>query len=172
MMSELEEKAHRVISVMRGIDGLSQLRIDDLHRVPLGLLKRGTYNLHGVCRFKKGSKSPLSPSKVRRIDIHPLLLTEEWSRYGDHVLYHEFLHALLPVSNHGPEFRALESLWPDEGAYAMGDGFRDYIRERRSDILKWELLCPNCGERYLSKKPVVGGRCGKCKTTLDNSERK
>ena len=169
---DLEERALRVISVMKEIPELSHLRIDHLHRIPLGLLKEGTYNLHGICRFKKGSKSPLSPSKVRRIDIHPLLLTEEWSRYGDHVLYHEFLHALLPVSNHGPEFRALESLWPDDEAYAMRDDFGDFLRETRRDILKWELLCPNCGERYLSKKPVVGGRCGKCKTTLDNIERK
>lgn len=169
---DLEERALRVISVMGGIDGLSHLRIDDLHKIPLGLLKEGTYSLQGVCRFKKGSRHPLSPSKVLRIDIHPLLLTEEWSRYADHVLYHEFLHALLPVSNHGPEFRALESLWPDEEADDMGDGFRDFIRERRSDILKWELLCPNCEERYLRKKPLVGGRCRKCKTTLQNIERK
>ncbi len=170
MMSDLDERSQRVISIMRGIDGISHLRIDHLHRVPLGLLKEGTYGLHGVCRFKRGSKTPLGPLKVRCIDIHPLLLTEEWSRYADFVLYHEFLHALLPVSGHGPEFRALESLWPDEEADAMGDGFRDFIRERRSDILKWKLLCPSCGEVFRTKKPMVTYRCGKCKTTLENIE--
>ena len=171
MMSDLEERSQRVISIMMGIGELSHLRIDHLHRVPLGLLKEGTYGRHGVCRFKRGSKIPLSPLKVRCIEIHPLLLTEEWSRYADFVLYHEFLHALLPVSGHGPEFRALEALWPDEEADDMVNGFCDFIRERRSDILKWELHCPNCGWRYLRKKPMVGGRCVKCKTTLENNER-
>ena len=171
MMSDIGERAQGVISVMERIGELSHLPIDQLHRVPLGLLKEGTYGRHGVCRFKRGSKIPLSPLKVRCIEVHPLLLTEEWSRYADFVLYHEFLHALLPVSGHGPEFRALESLWPDEGADAMGGGFRDFIRERRSDILKWELHCPNCEWRYLRKKPMIGRRCAKCKTTLENTER-
>ena len=171
MMSDLEERSQRVISVMRGIDGVSHLRVDQLHRVPLGLLRGGTYGRHGVCRFKRGSKIPLGPLKVRCIEIHPLLLTEEWSRYADFVLFHEFLHALLPVSGHGPEFRAPESLWPDEEADAMVNGFNDFIRERRSDILKWELRCPKCEWRYLRKKPMVGGRCVKCKTALVNTER-
>ena len=169
-MSDLGERSQRVISVMGEIGELSHLRIDQLHRVTLGLLKEGTYGRHGVCRFKRGSEIPLSPLKVRCIEIHPLLLTEEWSRYADFVLYHEFLHALLPVSGHGSEFRALESLWPDEEADAMGDGFRDFIRERRSDILKWKLMCPSCGEVFRTKKPMVTYRCGKCKTTLENIE--
>ena len=171
MMSDLGERSQRVISVMRGIDGVSHLRVDQLHRVPLGLLREGTYGRHGVCRFKRGSKTPLSPLKVRCIEIHPQLLTEEWSRYADFVLFHEFLHALLPVSGHGPEFRALEALWPDEEADDMVNGFSDFIRERRSDILKWELHCPNCEWRYLRKKPMVGRRCVKCKATLENIER-
>jgi predicted Zn-ribbon and HTH transcriptional regulator len=54
----------------------------------------------------------------------------------------------------------------------MKTGFDRFIRERRSDILKWELICPNCGFSYLRKKPMVGGRCGKCKTTLENIERR
>ncbi len=156
---------------MRGIDEISHLPVDCLHRIPLGLLKEGTYGRHGVCRFKRGSKTPLGPLKVRCIEIHPQLLTEEWSRYADFVLFHEFLHALLPVPGHGPEFRALESLWPDEEADAMGNGFRDFIRERRSDILKWKLLCPSCGQIFRTKKPMVSYRCMKCKTTLVKSER-
>ena len=171
MMSELEERSQRVISVMRGISEISHLRIDHLHRVPLGLLKEGTYGRHGVCRFKRGSQIPLGPLKVRCIDIHPLLLTEEWSRYADHVLFHEYLHALLPGVGHGPEFRELESLWPDSEAISMKAEFGYFIRERRSDILRWELSCPNCDYRYLSKKPLVGARCRKCKIALVKNER-
>ena len=173
----LEELALRVISVMEGIDGLSHLRVNELSSIPLGTLREGTYNLQGVCRFRKGRWDRVAkgtakgPREVRCIDIHPLLLTEEWSRYADHVLFHEYLHALLPALSHGPEFRALESLWPDSGAIAMKNDFDRFIRERRSDILNWELSCPNCDYRYLRKKPLVGARCRKCKTTLENAER-
>jgi len=177
MPSELEKTSDRVISVMQGIRELSHLRVDELHRIPLGTLREGTYNLQGVCRFKKGlwqrvaKGTAKGPSEVRCIDLHPLLLTERWSRYADHVLFHEYLHALRPGTGHGPEFRALEALWPDSGAIAMKDEFNEFIRERRSDILKWELSCPNCGKRYLRKKPMKGARCGKCKTILQNRER-
>jgi len=176
-MSELEDISQRVISVMEGIDGLSHLRVNELSSIPLGTLREGTYNLQGACRFRKGRWDRVAkgtakgPREVRCIDIHPLLLTDEWSRYADHVLFHEYLHALLPAVGHGPEFRALESLWPDSGAIAMKDEFDRFIRERRSDILKWELSCPNCEYRYLSKKPLVGARCRKCKTPLENIER-
>ena len=176
-MSELEEISQRVISVMEGIDGLSHLRVNELSSIPLGTLREGTYNLQGACRFRKGRWDRVAkgtakgPREVRCIDIHPLLLTEEWSRYADHVLFHEYLHALLPGVGHGPEFRALESLWPDSGAIAMKNDFDRFIRERRSDILNWELSCPNCDYRYLRKKPLVGARCRKCKTTLENAER-
>ena len=176
-MSDLKRISERVISVMEGIDGLSDLEVSDLRKIPLGTLRQGTYRLQGVCRFRKGIRQRIARgtengvSEVRCIDLHPLLLTERWSRYADHVLFHEYLHALRPGTGHGPEFRALEALWPDRGAITMKDEFNEFIRERRSDILKWELSCPNCGKRYLRKKPMKGARCGKCKTTLQNRER-
>ena len=176
-MSDLEEMSHRVISLMEGIEELSKLSVVELRKIPLGLLREGTYNLQGVCRYRKGVRQRIAkgtakgPSEVRCIDIHPLLLTEEWSEYADHVLFHEYLHALLPGVGHGPEFRALESLWPDKGAIEKKAEFGQFIRERRSDILKWELKCPSCGERYLRKEPIPGARCGRCKTVLDNIER-
>ena len=163
-----------MISRMRGISGISHLPVEQLPSIPLGLLRRNATRLHAVCRYKRGvrKKDGVFPSDVRCIDVHPYALTEEWSRYADFVLYHEFLHALLPVAGHGPGFRALESLWPDEGADAMGNGFSDLIRERRADILKWELHCRKCGWKYLRKKPMVGGRCVNCKTALESTERK
>ena len=175
-MSNLEEISQRVISIMEGIDELSNLRVNELRKIPLGTLRRGTYYLQGACRYRKGlwkrvaKGTAKGPSEVRCIDIHPLLLTEEWSRYADHVLFHEYLHALLPALSHGPEFRALESLWPDSGAIAMKTDFDRFIRERRSDILKWKLLCPSCGQTFRTKKPMVTYRCMKCKTTLEKFE--
>ena len=42
MPSELEKTSDRVISVMQGIRELSHLRVDELHRIPLGTLREGT----------------------------------------------------------------------------------------------------------------------------------
>ena len=86
-MSELRRISERVISVMEGIDGLSDLEVSDLRKIPLGTLRQGTYRLQGVCRFRKGTRQRMARgtgngvSEVRSIDLHPLLLTEEWSRY-------------------------------------------------------------------------------------------
>ena len=55
----------------------------------------------------------------------------------------KYLHALLPGVGHGPEFRVLESLWPDE---AIEGGVRPVHPGEAVDILKWELRCPSCGE--------------------------
>jgi len=176
---DLEERALRVISIMREIPELSHLKVNELRKIPLGTLREGTYNLQGICRWRKGiwqrfaKGTDKGPSEVRCIDLNPLLLTEEWSRYGDHVLFHEYLHALLPPSEgHGSEFRSLEALWPDSEATGMNDEFNSFIRERRSDILKCESLCPNCGWRFRSKKSIIGLRCIKCNTTMENIERK
>ena len=176
---DLEERALRVISIMREIPELSHLKVNELRKIPLGTLREGTYSLHGICRWRKGiwqqyaKGTNKGPSEVRSIELNPLLLTEEWSRYGDHVLFHEYLHALLPPgSGHGSEFRSLEALWPDsEYANDAGDEFNSFIRERRSDILKYESLCPNCGWRWRSKKSIIGLRCTKCNTTMKNIER-
>ena len=176
-MSDLEEISERVISVMEGMDGLSDLRVSELRKIPLGTLREGTYNLQGVCRYRKGvwqrvaKGTARGPLEVRCIDLHPLLLTDRWSRYADHVLFHEYLHALLPGEGHGPEFRARESLWPDSKAISMKEEFGRFIRERRTDILKWVLICPDCDFSYFSKKPLVGARCRKCKATLENTRR-
>ena len=176
---DLEERALRVISVMKEIPELAHLKVNELTNIPLGTLREGTYNLQGACRWRKGiwqrfaKGTDKGPSEVRCVDLHPLLLTEEWSRLGDFVLFHEYLHALLPPGeSHGGDFRLLEELWPDSEAIAMTDEFNDFIRERRSDILKCESLCPNCGWKWRSKKSIIGLRCMKCNTTMENIEPK
>ncbi|MDP7002728.1 MAG: hypothetical protein QF911_04075, partial [Candidatus Thalassarchaeaceae archaeon] len=66
-MSELEKISQRVISVMEGIDELSHLRINELHKIPLGTLKEGTYNLQGVCRYKKGLWQRVAKGTVKGV---------------------------------------------------------------------------------------------------------
>ena len=143
---DLEARGLDVISRMRVIPGISHLPVEQLHAIPLGLLRRNATRLHAVCRYRRGvrKKDGVSPSDVRCIDVHPYALTEEWSRYADFLLYHEYLHA-LGFSDHGRGFRELESLWPDTEARSMGEKFGMHLRERSA---KWLWVCPSCANRY------------------------
>ena len=97
---DLEERGQGVISIMRGMQGVSHLPVDLLDGVPLGMLRRSATRLHAVCRYRRGVRKSegVTPADVRCIDVHPYALTEEWSRYADFLLYHEYLHA-LGISN-------------------------------------------------------------------------
>ena len=112
-------------------------------------------------------KEGVAPSDVRCIDVHPYALTDEWSRYADFLLYHEYLHA-LGLSNHGREFRELESLWPDTEARSMGERFGMHLRERSA---KWLWVCPSCGNRHPRARRGNGRyRCRDCKVVLEDHE--
>ena len=126
---DLEERGQAVITRMRGIPALSHLPLDDLPSIPLGLLRRSATRLHAICRYRRGARKSegVAPTDVRCIDVHPYALTDQWSRYADFLLYHEYIHA-LGIFNHGREFRELEALWPDEGARSMGQEFGRYLR--------------------------------------------
>jgi len=169
MEPNLEERGRAVISAMRGIPGISHLPVDELDAIPLGLLRRSATRLHAVCRYRKGVRKAegVTPSDVRCIDVHPYALTEEWSRYADFLLYHEYLHA-LGISNHGRVFRELEALWPDEVARGMGEGFGMHLRERSA---RWLWVCPSCGDRHPRARRGNGRyRCRDCRVVLEDVE--
>ena len=164
---DLEERGQAVITRMRGIPAFSHLPVDDLPTIPLGLLRRSATRLHAVCRYRRGARKSegVAPADVRCIDVHPYALTDQWSRYADFLLYHEYIHA-LGISNHGREFRELEALWPDEGARSMGQEFGRYLRERSS---KWLWVCPSCGDRHPRSRRGNGRyRCRSCKVILED----
>ena len=166
---ELPERSASVIQKMRSIDELSRFDLDPLSEIPLGTLRRSSTRLHAICRYKRGvSKSGRTgPSDVRCIDVHPYSMTEEWSRYADFLLYHEYIHA-LGIPNHGREFRFLEGLWPDEGARSMGQEFGRYLRERSA---KWLWVCPSCNDRHPRSRRGNGRyRCRSCKVLLEDHE--
>jgi predicted RNA-binding Zn-ribbon protein involved in translation (DUF1610 family) len=167
MEPELGERGLLVISAMRGIGGISHLPVDELDGVPLGMLRRSATRLHAVCRYRRGVRKSegVTPADVRCIDVHPYALTEQWSRYADFLLYHEYLHA-LGISNHGREFRELEALWPDDEAREMGEDFGRHLRERSS---KWLWVCPSCGNRHPRARRGNGRyRCRDCKIVLED----
>ena len=113
---EPEDVASLVIPIMQNMPELEGLPVSELDDVPLGKLRRDTTRKLGCCRYLPGTMAglPKAPGDVRRIDLHPQLLTPRWFRLAASVLYHEYLHAL--GLSHGHRFRYLESLWPDEEA--------------------------------------------------------
>ena len=164
---DLGARGELVISTMRRIPGISHLPVEDLDTIALGMLRRSATRLHAVCRYRRGVRKSegVTPADVRCIDVHPYALTEEWSRYADFLLYHEYLHA-LGISNHGREFRELEALWPDDEAREMGEDFGRHLKERSS---KWLWVCPSCGNRHPRARRGNGRyRCRDCKAVLED----
>ena len=163
---DLEGRALRVISVMKQIPELSDLPIDELEKIPLGGLRESSVGTHGLCIWNRPSHrlegAPLSD--VEMIKIHPHALTEEWSRYADHILYHEYLHA-LGFHAHNSVFREMEALWPDAEAKGMDSDFTEFLLEKNH---KWVAVCTGCGEKWRSVRPIrEGAICVKCHSVFE-----
>ena len=161
----MAELASSVIHTMCQIPQLNHLPIEELEEIPLGKLRRNATRTHGICRYKSVKDDDGGVVRVARcIDLHPHILTDEWSRYAEFVLYHEFLHALGYMS-HNKEFRNMEALWPDEEAREMGEAFGKSVREINPP--KWLLTCPQCGKEYARYKKGNGRyRCRNCRVVL------
>tara|TARA_B100001750_G_scaffold182894_1_gene151601 strand:- start:179 stop:703 length:525 start_codon:yes stop_codon:yes gene_type:complete len=161
----MAELASSVIHTMCQIPQLNHLPIEELEEIPLGKLRRNATRTHGICRYKSVKDDDGGVVRVARcIDLHPHILTDEWSRYAEFVLYHEFLHALGYMS-HNKEFRNMEALWPDEESRDMGKAFGKSVREINPP--KWLLTCPQCGKEYARYKKGNGRyRCRNCRVVL------
>ena len=97
---------------MEGMETWHGQDLDQLRRIPLGVLRRGTVRRHGVTRWIRGARPDrLRPHEVRVIDLHPALLTPEWWPYACFVLHHELIHA-TGHRRHDAAFRRWESSWP------------------------------------------------------------
>ena len=158
-----------VIKDMREITALWELDLDGLSGIRLGTLRFNAIRLHAVCRYKKGVKKTddISPSDVRCIDIHPRALTLRWAIYARFLLFHEFLHA-LGFSNHGKEFKRLESMWPDSRARHLGQAFGLHLRDMNT---RWLWVCPSCDMKHVRYRRSNGKyRCRECMVPLMDIE--
>ena len=165
VQSTLGEMANRVISTMHELPELSHLPINELHSIPLGHLRKNATRLHAVCRYKRGlRKANISgPEDVRRIDLHPEVINENWDRYAAFLLYHEYLHA-LGFSSHNRTFRDMEALWPDLESQSMGKSFGVHLRSR---LAKWMWQCPSCDMQHARTRRSNGRyRCRTCESVL------
>ena len=133
----------RVLKFMLGNDAFDFTPTNSLREIPLGLLRISSIRRHAVCRYKAGITKGMrtGPADVKEICLHPISLYPEWIEYGEFLLYHEYIHA-LGLSNHGPYFRYLESLWPNNKVMIVGSSFSQHLVLRNS---KWLWSCMSCG---------------------------
>ncbi|MBT4059361.1 MAG: hypothetical protein HOE69_03540 [Euryarchaeota archaeon] len=164
--ASLEFLRYRVLGIMSRMDALSGKNLQPLAEIPLALIRKNATRLHGACRFKKGVdkwRQDLSPLHVKEVALHPESLNDEWLRYAEFLMFHEFLHA-LGHGGHDQIFRNLEAQWPDKDAKQMGINFTRYLRQRNA---KFAWTCPKCSWKT-ERSIKSGGRylCRKCKVKL------
>ena len=163
---ELVELSGEVIGKMQKISQLQDLPLSELHKIPLGRLRRDAVRLHAVCRYNKGvnkQSNYLTPTDVRCVDLHPDSMSEQWRKYAAFLLYHEYLHA-LGFTGHDRTFRALEKLWPDVDGQTMGKAFGEHLRKNSAS---WLWQCTDCGCSHARSKRSNGRySCRTCKTAL------
>ena len=163
----LENLRKEVHLTMEQMEIWTDEELGNLLLVQLGVLRRNATQRHGVTRFKRGRNSNvLHFEDVETVDLHPYLLTKEWSEYARFVLYHEFLH-VLGMRFHNTNFRRIESLWPHDGEH-QGKEFTRYLRKLSAD---WLWTCTTCSAQYPRKKRSNGKyKCRKCSTVLVDIE--
>ena len=171
----LKERALKVISVMKTIPELQQFPLNDLKKVRLGFLRDNSVRTHGVCMYnfklyrnrRDGTEWDCT-KHVEIVKIHPLAITDKWIHYGNHVIYHEFLHA-LGFSNHGKEFRRLEALWPYHEASKLDTLFTELLLKQHHN---WVHSCSECDYvTYSINNSSRGYLCRTCKTILKRRPR-
>ena len=162
-MIELQSLRDFVLEVMSSMDFWSEELLTKLTEIRLGVLKKNATQRHGVTRWKRGVTKPSRPEQVDVIDLHPRLLSNEWSAYAAWVLHHEFVHA-LGYTAHDSTFRTLEQMWPSQEAGNMGKIFTEMLRKEKAT---WLWFCQTCKKEYPRQKPGKGRyHCRVCRTVL------
>ncbi|MDP6869231.1 MAG: hypothetical protein QGI21_00450 [Candidatus Poseidoniaceae archaeon] len=162
-IEKLNDLSCFVIEVMTSMGIWSKEQLTSLTKIELGVLRRNATQRHGVTRWKKGISKPNNIEDVDIIDIHPELLTQEWTPYGAWVLHHEYIHALGYLA-HDSTFRDLEKLWPSKESSIMGSKFTETLRKKKA---KWFWKCPKCSKEYPRQKKGLGKyMCRHCRVPL------
>lgn len=158
-LASLESLKERVLEVMASLSLFEAPELRALEHVPLGVLRRNATQRHGVTRWKVLASGSL---EVESVDLHPELLNQAWRDYAEFVLYHEYLHAMGHRA-HDQRFRALESLWPNDGQN-RGKAFTNTMRLNRA---QWMWECPTCGQGFPRQRRGAGRfLCRTCRCVL------
>ena len=156
----MEHHRTQVLATMRALELIDAQAESMLFNVRLGVLRSSATQRHGATRWVRETNGALT---VDVVDLHPNLLTDEWSDYAQFVLFHEFLH-VLGHRAHDSAFRTLERSWPDRGASQQGKAF---THARRMARATWHWVCTSCDQRF-PRQRRGGGRylCRTCRTVL------
>ena len=156
----MEHHRADVVATMRTLGLIDAQAESMLFNVRLGVLRSSATQRHGATRWVRGANGALT---VDVVDLHPSLLTDEWSDYARFVLFHEYLH-VLGHRAHDSAFRTLERSWPDREASQKGKAF---THARRMARAKWHWVCTSCDQRF-PRQRRGGGRyvCRTCRTVL------
>ena len=110
------QAAQRVLETMKKSHEFADINLDSLSTTIVGFLREPAPQLLGFCSYStKGNQNGRSSNpgeRTWRILVNRKLVH---ARDGEleATIYHEYLHAVLGHDeNHGPNFQALESLWP------------------------------------------------------------
>ncbi|MBJ23187.1 MAG: hypothetical protein CMB64_00815 [Euryarchaeota archaeon] len=163
----LESSREKVLKTMEQINFFTQNDIKELKKVKIGFLRKNAVYRHGVTRFlptKKWNKINADPSCVRIVDIHPLLIENEWETYREIIIYHEFIHCLGYIG-HDKSFYKIEALWPTiNQKEILGQKFMNVLKLKNS---KWKWKCNKCQIHVLRQKKSSGRYiCRKCNSKL------
>lgn len=154
-LTRLESLRREVVERMGNIGVFSEPNLEIAANVQLGLLRKNSTQRHGVTRWTCTGSDVV----LETVDLHPVLLDEEWASYALFVVYHELLHA-IGFRPHNKTFRNLESLWPDVQASKQGLDFTYQMRIKRA---KWLWKCPECEKEFPRQKPSKGKyQCRAC----------
>ena len=156
----MEHHRADVVATMRTLGLIDAQAESMLFNVRLGVLRSSATQRHGATRWVRGANGARA---VDVVDLHPSLLTDEWSDYARFVLFHEYLH-VLGHRAHDSAFRTLERSWPDREASQQGKAF---THARRMARAKWHWVCTSCHQRF-PRQRRGGGRyvCRTCRTVL------
>lgn len=161
----IDEISQFVIGTMSEIDEFRVFPIHELRNVKIGLLRMDSTRKHAVCRYHRGvdKNARNGAIDVRSIDLHPLVLSEEWRSYARYLMFHEYIHA-LGISNHGARFKRLDSTWPRPEDKNLGLEFHRFASRIN---FKWTWKCQSC-EFSTNRSKRSNGRylCRNCNRVL------
>ena len=163
----LNKSISKVLKVMATIEFFTENDIEELKGLRVGFLRKNSVYRHGVTRFlptNKWNSSKANPSCVKVVDIHPVLLKNEWEIYREIIIYHEFIHCLGYI-RHDKIFYSIEAMWPTiSQKKLLGQKFMNYLKLKNS---KWKWKCPKCNIYVLRQKKSSGRYiCRKCNFKL------
>jgi len=150
-----------VLQRMQSIDVFDKFNLSHLENIKLGVLRKNATQRHGVTRWSIIG----GEYEVKVVELHPVLLSDEWNEYRQFVLYHEFIHC-LGFRAHDATFFHYERHWPIPESKQIGSAFTLMLQQSAATHV-W--TCPKCQIVVYRRKQNHGKyMCKSCRVTLQS----